>query len=74
MQHVDLAGARHQQAERHGLRIAIGELGVAGLRKQQMPPILRQIGERSVALLQLFDGLVAQKTAQPRADAGEFTR
>ena len=44
-----LKGARHQQAEGHRLGVAIGELRVAGVGKQQRAPIFLQMLQAAVA-------------------------
>lgn len=70
----DVARAGDQQAERHGLGIAIGELRVVGLRKEQLAPVLGEAGEGGTPEGKLFGDLVSQEPAQPRADLGEAAR
>jgi hypothetical protein len=63
----NLTGARHQKSKRDRLRIAIRELRIVRFRKEELPPVLRQIGEALVAARHLLDDLVAQQAAEPGA-------
>ena len=42
----NVARPRDQKAERHRLRIAVGELRIVGLREEKLAPVLRKAGER----------------------------
>ena len=64
----NVARARHQQAERDRLRIAVGKLRIVGLRKQQLAPVLGEAGQPRAAARHLLDDLVAQQPAQAGAD------
>ena len=68
----DALRAGHEQAEGHGLRVAVGELFVRRLGKEQHPPVLGQPGQGFAAQRQLLGHFVAQQAAETRADMGEF--
>ena len=59
-------GAGDEQTKGDGLRIAIGELVVAGVGKEQIAPVLRQRRKAGVAQLDLLQHLIAQQAAQAR--------
>ena len=61
-----------EQAEGHGLRIAICELLVTGLRKEQLAPIGRECRECVAFRGQRLGDFIAQQPAQAGADIGQF--
>ncbi len=62
---------RHQEAERHRLSVAVRELRVVGVGKQQLAPVVAQTQQRLLALRHLLDHLVAQQATESRADLRE---
>ena len=64
----------HQQAEGDGLRIAVGELRVIGLREEQPAPFGGKVGQALGAVFQFFQNLVTQQAAQAGRNLGQFAR
>ena len=71
---LDFPRAGHEQTERHGLRIAIGELGVVGLGEEQLPPVGGQRREGRALQVQLFGDLVAEQSTEAGGDLCQFLR
>ena len=63
---------RHQQAEGHGLRIAVGELRVAGFGKQQLAPVFLKSRRLPLPAAICSRYLLAQQAAQARAGLREL--
>ena len=63
----NVEGARRQQAEGHGLRIAVGELRVAGIGKQQLAPVFLQMLQAAMARRHLLQDLLSEQATEARA-------
>ena len=68
---LDAFGAGHQQAERHGLSVAVGEPLVGGLGEEQLAPVHGERRESRAAQGQLLGDFIAQQAAEAGADAGQ---
>ena len=68
----DVAHPRHEQAERHRLRIAVRELLVRRVGEQQGPPFARERRQARIVPLQFLGHVVAQAAAQSRARLREL--
>jgi len=55
------------------LGVPVRELRVAGGREQQVAPLLRERGERSLPTVELLGDLVTQQPAQPRCGQRQLT-
>ena len=69
---TDVARPGHQQAERDGLRIAVGELFVVRFGEEELPPIGGERGQGRAFLGQLLGDFVAEQAAEPGRDPGQF--
>src|SRR5260370_4988752 len=68
----DAPRASHEQTERNGLGIAVGELRVVGLREQQLPPVGGQSGKGRTAEGQLFGNFIAEQSTEASRDLRQF--
>src|SRR5260370_33552301 len=68
----DAPRASHEQTERNGLGIAVGELRVVGLREQQLPPVGGQSGKGRTAEGQLFGNFIAEQSTEASRELRQF--
>src|ERR1019366_3433982 len=61
---LDVLGARHQHSERNCLGVSISEGFIGRLRKEQLPPIRREIGESFAFHGKLLCHFVTQQPAE----------
>ena len=69
---LDIFRAGHQQSERHGLGVAVGEGLVVRLGEEKLAPIRRQRSERCTFQSQLLGHFIPQQPAEAGADASQF--
>ena len=71
---LDVSRASHEQAERNGLRVAIGELSVVRLGEEQLTPVGGQGREGRTLEVQLFGDLIAEQSTEAGRDLCQFLR
>ena len=70
----NVARPRHQKTEGHGLGVAVSELVVVRLGKQQLAPIDLQAGQARLVARELLGDLGAQEAAKPGRGFRELPR